>query len=127
MSLVRDGIPAAPGIVIAPARVLRWEVPRVPHGATITPDQVTREIAAQLGLDEARGVLVRDVAEGSPAAEARLQPGDVIVGIDEARIDTVEDLFGELRQRRPGTEARLTIIRDGRSREVTVTLADRPD
>ena len=93
----------------------------------ITPDQVTREIAAQLGLDEARGVLVRDVAEGSPAAEARLQPGDVIVGIDEARIDTVEDLFGELRQRRPGTEARLTIIRDGRSREVTVTLADRPD
>jgi len=35
VSLVRDGIPAAPGIVIAPARVLRWEVPRVPHAATI--------------------------------------------------------------------------------------------
>jgi serine protease DegQ len=93
----------------------------------ITPDQVTRQIADQLGLGEARGVLVRDVVEGSPAAEARLQPGDVIVGIDEARVDTVEDLFGELRQRRPGTEARLTIIRDGRSQEVTVTLADRPD
>jgi serine protease DegQ len=93
----------------------------------ITPDQVTRQIADQLGLGEARGVLVRDVVEGSPAAEARLQPGDVIVGMDEARVDTVEDLFGELRQRRPGTEARLTIIRDGRSQEVTVTLADRPD
>jgi serine protease DegQ len=92
----------------------------------ITPGQVTQEIAAQLGLDEARGVLVRDVVEGSPAAEARLQPGDVIVGIDEARIETVEDLFGELRQRRPGTQARLTIIRDGQSQEVTVTLADRP-
>jgi serine protease DegQ len=92
----------------------------------ITPDQVTREIAAQLGLDEARGVVVLDVVEGSPAAEARLQPGDVIVGIDEARIETVEDLFGELRQRRPGTQARLTIIRDGQSQEVTVTLADRP-
>jgi S1-C subfamily serine protease len=46
--------------------------------------------------------------------------------MDEARIDTVEDLFGELRQRRPGTQARLTIIRNGRSEEVTVTLADRP-
>jgi serine protease DegQ len=92
----------------------------------ITPDQVTRQIAAQLGLDEARGVVVLDVAEGSPAAEARLQPGDVITAMDEARVDTVEDLFGELRQRRPGTEARLTIIRDGRSQEVTVTLADRP-
>jgi serine protease DegQ len=92
----------------------------------ITPDHVTREIAAELGLDEARGVVVLDVVEGSPAAEAGIQPGDVIVGIDEARIETVEDLFGELRQRRPGTQARLTIIRDGQSQEVTVTLADRP-
>jgi S1-C subfamily serine protease len=92
----------------------------------ITPDQVTREIAAELGLDEARGVVVLDVVGGSPAAEAGIEPGDVIVGIDEARIETVEDLFGELRQRRPGTQARLTIIRDGQSQEVTVTLADRP-
>ena len=44
MSLVRDGIPAAPGIVIAPARVLRWEVPRVPHAATISPDRVEHEV-----------------------------------------------------------------------------------
>jgi phosphotransferase system enzyme I (PtsI) len=45
VSLVRDGIPASPGIVIAPARVLRWEVPRVPQGATISADQVDDEIA----------------------------------------------------------------------------------
>ena len=44
MTLVRDGIPAAPGIVIAPARVLRWEVPRVPHAATISPDRVEGEV-----------------------------------------------------------------------------------
>lgn len=45
MSLVRDGIPASPGIVIAPARVLRWEVPRVPQGATIADTAVEGEIA----------------------------------------------------------------------------------
>lgn len=45
MSLVRDGIPASPGIVIAPARVLRWEVPRVPQGATIGHAEVDQEIA----------------------------------------------------------------------------------
>jgi len=44
VTLVRDGIPAAPGIVIAPARVLRWEVPRVPHAATISPDRVDEEV-----------------------------------------------------------------------------------
>ncbi|HEX2204579.1 MAG TPA: phosphoenolpyruvate--protein phosphotransferase [Longimicrobium sp.] len=44
-STVRDGIPASPGIVIAPARVLRWEVPRVPHGATVPPALVEAEVA----------------------------------------------------------------------------------
>jgi phosphotransferase system enzyme I (PtsI) len=42
VSLVRDGIPASPGIVIAPARVLRWEVPRVPHGGVVAAGQVER-------------------------------------------------------------------------------------
>jgi phosphotransferase system enzyme I (PtsI) len=44
LSLLREGIPAAPGIVIAPARVLRWEVPRVPHGATVPPSRVEAEV-----------------------------------------------------------------------------------
>ena len=43
MSLVRDGIPASPGIVIGPASVLRWEVPKAPHAA-IPPDLVEREV-----------------------------------------------------------------------------------
>lgn len=42
-SLVRDGIPAAPGIVIGPAHVLSWELPRVPH-TTVRPDEVEREL-----------------------------------------------------------------------------------
>jgi len=92
----------------------------------IQPDQVTRDVAAELGLDQARGVVALEVVEGSPAAQAGLRPGDVIVRMDDANVDTVEDLFGELRQRRPGSQARLTFIRDGREQQVTVTLADRP-
>jgi serine protease DegQ len=92
----------------------------------IQPGPVTRDVAAQLGLDRARGVVVLEVVEGAPAAEAGLQPGDVIVGMDDATVDTVEDLFGELRQRRPGTQARVTYIRNGRSQEATVTLAESP-
>lgn len=41
---VRDGIPASPGIVIAPARVLRMEVPSVPHGGVVAPEQVEVEV-----------------------------------------------------------------------------------
>jgi serine protease DegQ len=93
----------------------------------IQPVQVTREVAAQLGLDQARGVVALVVVEGGPAAQAGLRPGDVIVGMDNAAIDTVEDLFGELRQRRPGSQVRLTIIRDGQRQELTATLAESPD
>jgi serine protease DegQ len=93
----------------------------------IQPDQVTREVAEQLGLDQARGVVVLEVVEGGPAATAGLEPGDVITGMDDATVDTVEDLFGELRQRKPGSRARLVFIRDGRSQEATATLADRPN
>jgi len=44
MGVIRDGIPASPGIVIGPARVLRWETPAVPHGG-IALEQVDAEIA----------------------------------------------------------------------------------
>jgi len=93
----------------------------------IQPDQVTREVAAELGLDEASGVVVLAAIDGGPAAKAGLRPGDVIVAIDDARIETVEDLFAELRQHKPGSQVRLTIIRGGRRQEVTVTLVDRPN
>jgi len=92
----------------------------------IQPDQVTREVASQLGLNQARGVVVLEVVEGGPADRAGLRPGDVIVRMDDAAVDTVEDLFGELRQRKPSSQVRITYIRDGREQQATVTLADRP-
>jgi S1-C subfamily serine protease len=71
--------------------------------------------------------VVLSVWGGGPAAQAGLRPGDVIVRLDDANVDTVEDLFGELRQRRPGSQVRLTFVRDGRERQATITLADRPN
>jgi serine protease DegQ len=93
----------------------------------IVPDQVTPDIAGQLGLDQAAGVLVMEVGEGTPAADAGLRPGDVLIGLDEQRLDTVEDFLGELRQHRPGDRVNLTIVRDGREQQVEATLADNPN
>src|SRR5215211_7445112 len=101
---------------------------RVTHSYLgVQPAQVTEEVAAQLGLDRARGVVLLEVIDDGPAAQAGLRPGDVLVRMDDAAVDSVEDLFGELRQRKPETQARLTYIRDGKEQQATVTLGDRPN
>ena len=101
---------------------------RVTHSYLgVQPAQVTDEVAAQLGLDRARGVVLLEVVDDGPAARAGLRPGDVLIRMDDAAIDSVEDLFGELRQRKPGSQVRLTVIRDGKEQQVTATLVDRPN
>jgi serine protease DegQ len=92
----------------------------------VRADQVTREVAAQLGLDRAAGVLVLEVGDGTPAAAAGIRPGDVLVRMGDKPLDTVEDFFGELRQRRPGDEVQVTLVRDGREQQVSVTLGENP-
>lgn len=68
------------------------------------------------------GALLGAVAPGSPAAQAGLQPGDVIVALDGQRIDSSEALVAAVRARQPGTKVSLTITRGGSTRTVTVTL-----
>ncbi|HEX2208584.1 MAG TPA: phosphoenolpyruvate--protein phosphotransferase [Longimicrobium sp.] len=99
MSVVRDGIPAAPGIVIAPARVLRWEVPRVPHGATIPPDQVDAEVrrfldACAYAQDRIRAVQ-RRTAETVGEVEARIFDPQVLM-LEDA--DLVQGTIGYIRE-----------------------------
>ena len=99
MSVVRDGIPAAPGIVIAPARVLRWEVPRVPHGATIAPDQVDAEVrrfleACAYAQDRIRAVQARAQAKVGEV-EARIFDPQVLM-LEDA--DLVQGTIGYIRE-----------------------------
>lgn len=85
MTVVRDGIPASPGIVIGPAYVLRWEVPRVPH-VTVSPEQVESEVAR---FDEARAWARDRIREIQRNAAERL--GDVEAQIFEPQILMLDD------------------------------------
>ncbi len=72
------------------------------------------------------GVLLSGVREGSPAEQAGLAPGDVIVKFDDVRIDNLYDYAYALRSRRPGQPVRLAVQRQENRIEVTVTLGKRP-
>jgi serine protease Do len=74
--------------------------------------QLTPEIAKELGLKpDAKGVVVATVSPGSPAAEAGLRPGDVLVRINGKTVDASSDVTGALSSLKPGDEASLVVRR----------------
>jgi len=86
---------------------------------------VTPDVAAQLGLDQSTGVLVREVVEG-PASDAGIQPGDIITAIDGVTIDAKTSFAEALFQHQPGDTVEATLQRDGKEMKVQVKLIERP-
>jgi S1-C subfamily serine protease len=91
----------------------------------IEPIQVTEELSSRFDLPVDEGVVVAAVQRGSPAARTGIEAGDVIVELDGDPISTVEDLFAQLRRKRPGARVTVTVVRDGARREQEVTLGGR--
>jgi len=89
-------------------------------GVSVEP--MTPELARQLGVGDARGVVVREVKEGSPDAEAGLRPGDVITEINRKPVKSADDLRKALDSHKPGTTALLLIHREGGALYVTVKV-----
>jgi serine protease Do len=95
----------------------------------VESQKVDASMAAALHLPrtsggEASGALVASVEPASPAAKAGVQPGDVIVAINDAPIKQPRDLAVAVAEGKPGAEARLTVLRDGQSQNLNVTLAN---
>lgn len=73
-------------------------------------------------LEVSQGVYVNEVTPGSGAAEAGLRQNDVIVQIDNVDIDKLADLTGYINSKRPEDVVQVSILRDGKKREVDVRL-----
>lgn len=103
---------------------------------------VTPPIAEEMDVEEARGFLIINVVDNSPADAAGLQGGsqdqdvrgqnitlggDVIIGIDGTPVSNLNDVLTYLsKSTEVGETITLTVIRDGQRREVELTLAQRP-
>ncbi|MFH0882550.1 MAG: trypsin-like peptidase domain-containing protein [bacterium] len=81
-----------------------------------------------LRLDETvTGVFVESVSEGTPADRGGLRGSDVIVAIDGRLVEDVQDFRMRVARHQPGETLNLTILRDGKRRELSFTLADRSE
>ena len=111
-----------------------------PYIGITSREQLSLQEIEALGLPQTTGAYVIDVADGGPADKAGIQAGqtptefaglesggDLIIAIDGQPVNVFGDLIAYLVvNKQPGDQVTLTILRDGETKEVTVTLAKRP-
>jgi serine protease Do len=104
----------------------RGETATAPRlGVAIAPGHVARRLRRAVGLPDTEGLLIREVAEASPAARAGLAPGDLIVAAAGQPTSTPDDLFDALAAARGGT-LELKAVRGSDERILQVTFTE-PD
>ncbi|OHB64048.1 MAG: hypothetical protein A2Y76_02725 [Planctomycetes bacterium RBG_13_60_9] len=91
------------------------------YGQDMTPD-----IAQLLNLKQPRGVLVAQIEKGSPAEQAGLQSGDLILEMNGKEIESYDTFRNQIADMEPGTKVQLLVSTEGKTAERTVTLGERP-
>jgi serine protease Do len=94
-------------------------------GVAIQP--VDDDMAASLSLDKPKGALVADVTSGSPAEKYGIHAGDVIVKVNDQDMEDVRAVSRTVADLKPGTKIKVGLWRDGKAKNVSVTIATFPD
>jgi S1-C subfamily serine protease len=77
--------------------------------------------------DGGQGAVITEVQPGSPAAEAGILTGDVVIAVDDSVIEGSLGLIAAIRDRQPGDAVAIEILRDGEQIRVETVLVSRPD
>jgi serine protease Do len=93
----------------------------------VSIQQVSPDMAKAFGLARGGGALISDVTPDSPAAKAGLERGDVVLAMDGQAVSGPDDLSVRISQTAPGTVVHLNVSRDGKTRDIAVTLGEFPE
>ena len=119
-------IPINDALQVAEQLRTKGKVERGRVGVSIQP--VTEEMAKELGLSKAQGVVIAQIEAGSPAVQAGLQTGDVVTKINGAVVESIRDFARYIGESKPGTRLQLEVWREGRSQNVDMTVGEaRPE
>ena len=92
----------------------------------VLPQNLTPAMADALHLKQANGVLLGDVTPGTPAAQAGLERGDVILDVDGQKLDDSNQLRMRVSMTPPGSTVHMRVLHDGSEKTVAVKLAEMP-
>jgi serine protease Do len=88
---------------------------------------VDEATARSFKMKEARGAVIAQITDGSPAEKAGLKPEDVVLSVDDLAIQDQTDLSRYVAGKSPGTTVTLKVLRGGEERTVPVTLGTFPE
>jgi serine protease Do len=123
-----QGQSAGVGFAI-PSNMIKTMLPILIKGGKITRgmlgvviQDITRELAGQFHLPDTKGALVSQVNKGSPAEQAGLKAGDVIVRLNGREIRDTQQLRNLVAATAPGRSVKIDVVRDGKERTFNVTI-----
>ena len=101
------------------------EAPETPRlGVALAPPRVARRMRRAVGLPERAGLLVRGVEDGSPAAAAGIERGDLLAAAGERQLDSVDALYDQLDAAGSEGSLELTVVRGTDERQVTARFGE---
>jgi serine protease Do len=115
-------IPANIAVNVMQELVTDGEVSRGYLGVGIA--DVTQDLADFYKMDQRYGALIKNVEPGSPADDAGILAGDVIVQVQQNRVNSARHLKSLVGQLPPGTQAELALNRQGNMEQLNVTLGE---
>ena len=92
----------------------------------VEPQEINPELAETFNVKVKSGVIITGVLQNGPAAQAGIQPGDVIVAVNGKAISTVAELLGAVAGLKPGIAAPVSVLRKDGKTELAVTPSKRP-
>lgn len=88
----------------------------------VNPQDLTSELAEDFDIPDGRGVLIAYVVPDSPADKAGLEPGDVVLRVNDRRVTSASELRLRISQMTPGSAISLEIVRDGETQTIELDL-----
>jgi len=92
----------------------------------LEPQDLTEEQAQQLGLAGGPGVVVANILVQSPAFQAGIRPGDIIVGVLNQNVHSAQEVVSKVAALKPGSPVELAVRRGGDSITVRIKVIERP-
>lgn len=92
----------------------------------IEAQDITPELAESFNLKSSNGTLIAGVLLDSPADQAGLRPGDILIAINEKPLTDSQSMLNMIAMLKPGEKATLSIIRAAKKANITLVVGKRP-